>query len=779
MKNFQDITAVILRIILIGVVSVNMAGCGDNDASSSNNPVGAVSSTAAAVNLAGSVGDGPVTGATVQVWSSGGRILGEMTSDNTASFRSTLKVKGKDYPLLLKVSGGVDLVTGGVPDFQLLSVMQSPSDKQVNITPFSTLIVLVAEQMPGGLDSGNVATARQFVTGRLGFGLDAALIDDPITAQVTDTNVANMVKSSETFGEMVRRTRDLVTATGRLVSGDDVLRALAADLQDGLVDGLGASGTDTTISAVANVVSGQVLVEALSNNLKVGGVVATGVIDQAIQITHPQVASSQLTSSVRVTAGMLQQTQGALAAVQVVDNSAGVQNIVAEVGTVSANALPVEVALVLPADSSALLDNALTKTAYATQDEMLAINLAVTTGPVSGDTVTDQSGGSTGSGSTAGTTLSNTAPVIGGSPALSVVAGNNYLFQPVASDADGDALTYNVANLPGWATFSSATGTLSGVPDIGEAGNYSNIVISVTDGSDTASLNAFGITVSVPVVVNTPPVIGGVPATSVTANSHYQFQPGASDADADTLKFSITGLPVWASFDVSSGRLSGTPADSDAGNYSNIVITVTDGKDSASLPAFNVSVTMPVIVNSPPVIGGVPALSVTANSGYLFQPNASDADGDSLSFGVTNLPVWASFDASSGRLSGMPGDGDVGSFNNIVISVTDGVDVAQLQPFGITVVADQTQTGMFTLSWVAPTSRADGTPLAMSDIDGFHIHYGDLPGKYTNTMTIADGSAVTATVNNLPVGDYYLVMTTYDVDGLESDYSAEISKQAQ
>jgi len=206
---------------------------------------------------------------------------------------------------------------------------------------------------------------------------------------------------------------------------------------------------------------------------------------------------------------------------------------------------------------------------------------------------------------------------------------------------------------------------------------------------------------------------------------------------------------------------------------------VTDGKDSASLPAFNISVSVPVIANTPPVIGGVPAASVTANSGYLFQPNASDADGDALSFSVTNLPPWASFDTSSGRLGGVPGDTEVGSYNNIVISVTDGKDSAQLQSFGITVDPEPTQYGMFTLNWVAPTTRADGTPLALTDIDGYHIYYGDLPGNYTSTMTIANGSATAATVNNLPVGTYYLVMTTYDINGLESGYSAEITKQVQ
>ncbi|HYQ72949.1 MAG TPA: putative Ig domain-containing protein, partial [Gammaproteobacteria bacterium] len=592
-----------------------------------------------------------------------------MLSDSTASFNSTLKVKGKEYPLVLKVKGGIDLVTGSVPDFQMLSVMQNPSNKQVNITPFSTLAVLVAERMPGGLDSANVDTAMGYVTDRLGFGLNSALITDPITDVVSDENIANLVKSSETFGEMVRRPRDSIVVSGRYITGDEVMLALAEDMIDGKLDGQGAPGVDITISAVAHVVSAQVLVESLGNNLKVGGVAATGVIDQAILTTRPQVAASQLTDSVRVTAGMLQQAQRAMAAAQVVDGSAELQGVSAAVDSVSPDSLPDEVGRVLPADSSTVLDNALIDAAYASQDELLDINLVANGGAISGGTGSSGSGSDDGSGGATGTTTTqNSDPVITGSPAQSIVAGESYLFQPVASDADNDALTYSVTNLPGWADFSTTTGLMSGIPDLGDVGNYSNISISVSDGIATANLAAFNISVTAPVVVNTPPTISGVPASAVVADSSYVFQPSATDVDGDQLSFSITNRPVWASFNTTSGRLAGTPDAGDAGSYKNIVISVSDGKDSVSLPAFDVVVTVPVVVNNPPVIAGVPGTSVVANSGYLFQPNASDADNDPLTYSVSNLPVWAAFDISSGRLSGTPGDGDVGSYNNIVIS---------------------------------------------------------------------------------------------------------------
>ena len=89
------------------------------------------------------------------------------------------------------------------------------------------------------------------------------------------------------------------------------------------------------------------------------------------------------------------------------------------------------------------------------------------------------------------------------------------------------------------------------------------------------------------------------------------------------------------------------------------------------------------------------------------------------------------------------------------------------------------QTGSITLSWNAPVARSDGTPLSLADIDGYRIHYGTSAGSYTNHVDLADGSAQSVVLTDLPVGTYYLVMTTYDVDGRESSYSDVISVVVQ
>ena len=173
---------------------------------------------------------------------------------------------------------------------------------------------------------------------------------------------------------MVRRTRDLIAATGRKTSGDAILAAIALDLQDGSLDGQGARGIDPDVSAVAKVVSGQVLVEALANTLKVGGIIATPVIDQSIETTRPGISSDNLTQAIRITDGMLQQTRTALAAARAMDSSAEVAAIESIVSKISAGTMPATIATVLPADASRSLDNAVLLSSTADETQLAAVN---------------------------------------------------------------------------------------------------------------------------------------------------------------------------------------------------------------------------------------------------------------------------------------------------------------------------------------------------------------------------------------------------------------------
>jgi hypothetical protein len=173
--------------------------------------------------------------------------------------------------------------------------------------------------------------------------------------------------------------------------------------------------------------------------------------------------------------------------------------------------------------------------------------------------------------------------------------------------------------------------------------------------------------------------------------------------------------------------------------------------------------------NSAPTISGNPGSAVTVGDNYSFTPTASDADGDTLTFSIQNQPVWASFNSNTGRLSGQPTLGDIGSFAGIVISVSDGQASASMGGFSIDVT--QVATSSTTLNWTAPTLNEDGSTL--TDLAGYKIYYGRSPGSYTNEITIDNPSVTTYLVDNLTPDTYYFVATAVDVVGTESRYSGE------
>lgn len=179
----------------------------------------------------------------------------------------------------------------------------------------------------------------------------------------------------------------------------------------------------------------------------------------------------------------------------------------------------------------------------------------------------------------------NTAPSISGAPATSVQATKSYSFTPGARDAQNNPLKFSISNKPGWASFNSSSGRLSGTPTSAHKGKYSNIVIRVSDGSLSSALPAFSITVAG--APNTAPVISGTPATTAVTGAAYSFAPKASDADGNPLAFSISGKPSWATFATATGALTGK---AQAGTYSNIVISVSDGIATRSLQAFTITV---------------------------------------------------------------------------------------------------------------------------------------------------------------------------------------------
>lgn len=180
----------------------------------------------------------------------------------------------------------------------------------------------------------------------------------------------------------------------------------------------------------------------------------------------------------------------------------------------------------------------------------------------------------------------------------------------------------------------------------------------------------------------------------------------------------------------------------------------------------------PTPTNGAPTISGTPSTSAKVNQAYSFQPVASDPNGDKLTFQISSKPAWASFDATTGRLSGTPSSSATGTFADIRIAVSDGKASSTLPPFSITVAASQV--GSATLSWQPPTHNTDGTPLL--DLAGYFVRYGTAAGSLQQQVQITNPGIATYFVDGLTAGTWYFQVTAYNSAGVESAPSATASK---
>lgn len=179
--------------------------------------------------------------------------------------------------------------------------------------------------------------------------------------------------------------------------------------------------------------------------------------------------------------------------------------------------------------------------------------------------------------------------------------------------------------------------------------------------------------------------------------------------------------------------------------------------------------------NRAPTIQGTPPTTAAAGQAWSFTPVASDPDGDALSFSVTNRPAWASFDSGTGRLAGTPGTADAGTVRDVTIAVSDGRASAALAPFTLTVALPTL--GATTLSWSAPLTNTDGSPL--SDLAGFRIVYGIDAARLDRSLDVPDPAAASRRIDGLAPGLWHFAVIAYNRDGVEGLPSGIASLQVR
>ncbi len=140
----------------------------------------------------------------------------------------------------------------------------------------------------------------------------------------------------------------------------------------------------------------------------------------------------------------------------------------------------------------------------------------------------------------------NDPPSITGTPGNVINEGATYSFTPTANDIDvGDVVVFSIANKPAWLTFDTTTGTLTGTAGGTDIGTTSGIVISATDGTLSAQLPAFDLSVMGSASISSKVTIDiaghdDLPVTNATVSIVGTSYSAMTDSNGD---FSFFGIP--------------------------------------------------------------------------------------------------------------------------------------------------------------------------------------------------------------------------------------------
>jgi len=278
------------------------------------------------------------------------------------------------------------------------------------------------------------------------------------------------------------------------------------------------------------------------------------------------------------------------------------------------------------------------------------------------------------------TAFVNTPPEITSSPVTEAIATLVYSYQVQAEDVDDDPLTFSIGIGPAGLAINASTGVLTWTPTEAQVGDHS-MTVEVADGQGGMDSQSFVITVAPFVVTeNDPPEFTSEPPSSVLSiGETFAYIAVATDADGDTVTFSLEQGPVGLTVGSLSGQVQWPSAV--LGSHL-VVLAASDGRGGLARQSFTVNVQ--AHGNSAPTITSNPSLIAEVGVAFEYVVTATDPDGFPFFFHLDQAPVGATIAPNSGLLRWTPTSGQVGN-QTFTVRVADPLDAADTQSFTVAV----------------------------------------------------------------------------------------------
>lgn len=300
-----------------------------------------------------------------------------------------------------------------------------------------------------------------------------------------------------------------------------------------------------------------------------------------------------------------------------------------------------------------------------------------------------------------------------------------------ALDTNEDVLTYSVTGLPGFITYDSASRRFTCSPGYEDAGTYPPINITATEEGEGGLSGAMQIVVNV-LNTNRHPELGAIQNQTKNEGETVQLNLTASDLDReDTVRFAMVNAPQGAVLDANTGAFSWTTNYNSAGTYS-VTFYAYDG--DSILQRGNDYQTITITVNNvsqPPVLDTIGNKTIDELQLLSIILNATDPDGNPLTYSAGNLPHGAKFNSATRTFTWTPNYDQAGTYP-VTFTVNDGTGGSDSETITITV------------------NNANQAP-ELAAIGNKTVNEGQ-PFSFTLSASDRDGNPLTYSASNLPQG---------------------------
>ena len=322
----------------------------------------------------------------------------------------------------------------------------------------------------------------------------------------------------------------------------------------------------------------------------------------------------------------------------------------------------------------------------------------------------------------------------------------------VATDVDGDPLSYTTTTLPAHGTVVvNPDGTYTYTP----ANNYNgtdSFVITVSDGNGGTVAVRINVTVN---PTNVSPVVVTTPAVTINEDTPVNGKITATDADGDPLTYATTTPPAHGTVVVNpDGTYTYTPA-KDYNGPDSFVITVSDG-NGGNIPV-TINVTITAVNDAPVAISpGVTTAEDTPVNGKI---TATDADGDPLTYATTTPPAHGTVVVNpDGTYTFTPAK-DYNGPDSFVITVSDGNGGNTPITINVTITAVNDAPVAATLVNINTNKNTPvNGAIVATDTDGDPLTYtATTPPAHGKVVVNPDGTYTYTPANNYSGTDTFVI----------------------